>query len=72
MYIKVTVKPKSKVEGVFERNSRYVVSVREPNENGEANRAAHALLAKHLRVLPKNLALVRGKDRPAKLFMLRE
>lgn len=69
MYIKATVKPGSKKDGVVIKNDRYIVSVREPAENGRANAAATAVLARHLGVPQKSLFLVRGADRPSKLFI---
>jgi uncharacterized protein YggU (UPF0235/DUF167 family) len=72
MYIKVTVKPYSKVDEITERNGRFIISTREPAENGRANAAAQTLLARHLGVLEKELALVRGSDKPSKLFLKRE
>lgn len=72
MYIKVTAWPESREESVVERNGRYVVSVREPAEGGQANAAVHTLLAKHLGVPEKSIALVRGADKPSKLFIRRD
>ncbi len=72
MYIKVTVKAAARTDSVSEKNGRYIVSTREPAEQGMANKAAHALLARHLGVPEKSLALVRGADRPAKLFIMRD
>ena len=72
MYIKATVKPGSKKDGVAMKNGRYIVSVREPASEGRANAAARAILARHLGVPQKSLSLVRGADRPSKLFILRD
>ena len=72
MYIKVTAKPGSRADSVVLKNDRYIISTREPAENGKANVAVHALLAKHLGVSKKSIALVRGADKPSKLFLKRE
>ncbi len=72
MYIKVTAKPDSKNNGVTEKNGRYVISTREPAENGRANAAVLTLLAKHLGLPEKSLSLFRGADKPSKLFIVRD
>lgn len=72
MYIKVTVKASVRADSVILKNGRYVIATREPAENGRANAAVHTLLARHLNVPEKKLALVRGADRPSKLFVMRE
>ena len=71
-YIKVTAKPDSKTNGVSMKGDRYIVSVREPAENGRANSAVHSTLAKHLGIPEGHLALVRGADKPSKLFIRRD
>lgn len=71
MYLKITVKPSSKIDSIVENNSRYMISCREPAKGGRANTAAKVLLARHLGVSEKVLALVRGADRPSKLFIVR-
>jgi uncharacterized protein YggU (UPF0235/DUF167 family) len=68
-YIKVTAKAGSKKDEVAMKGDRYIVSVREPAENGRANAAIHSVLARHLSVPEKSLALVRGGDKPSKLFI---
>ena len=71
LYIKVTAKAGVKADSVIEKNGRYVISTREPASDGRANVAVHELLARHLGVPAKSLALVRGTDKPSKLFILR-
>ncbi|MBI5134220.1 MAG: DUF167 domain-containing protein [Candidatus Taylorbacteria bacterium] len=71
MYIKVTAKPDSREDFVLEKNGRFVVSTREPALDGRANAAVRALLARYLGVPEKSIALVRGTDRPSKLFIKR-
>ncbi len=68
-YVKVTAKAGSKTDDVAMKGDRYIVSVREPAENGRANAAVHRVLARHLGVPEKSLALVRGADKPSKLFI---
>jgi len=68
-YIKVSAKADSKKEGVTMKGDRYVVSVREPAQHGRANEAVRILLAKHLGIPGRTLVLVRGADKPSKLFI---
>ena len=68
-YIKVTAKAGSKTEGVVMKGDRYIISVREPSENGRANSAVHSVLARHLGIPEKMIVLVRGADKPSKLFI---
>lgn len=68
-YIKVSAKADSKKEDVTMKGDRYVVSVREPAQNGRANTAVRMLLAKHLGIPERTLVLVRGADKPSKLFI---
>ena len=70
-YIKVTVKAASRKDSVSEKNGRFIVSTREPAEEGRANAAVRIILAAHLGVSEKSLSLVRGADKPSKLFILR-
>jgi len=72
MYLKVTVKPGSKTDSVTLQNGRYVISTREPAEEGRANVSAKALLAAYLHVPENKLSLIRGADKPGKLFLKRE
>jgi uncharacterized protein YggU (UPF0235/DUF167 family) len=72
MYIKVTAKPDSKNDEVVMKGDRYIVSTREPAENGRANASMHTLLARHLGIPEKNISLVRGSDKPSKLFIRRD
>ncbi len=70
-YIKVTAKAGSREDSVSFKNGRYIVSTREPAENGRANDSVRSILARHLNVSQKSLSLVRGVDKPSKLFILR-
>lgn len=70
-YIKVTAKPDAKEDSVVEKSGRYVVATREPAEDGRANAAVRTLLAKHLGVPESALSLVRGADKPSKIFIKR-
>ncbi len=69
MYIKVTAKAGSKKDAVSEKNGRYIVETRAKAKEGEANDAVLILLARHLGVATKQLSLVRGSDRPSKLYI---
>ncbi len=68
-YIKVTTKAGEKRTSIVMKGDRYIVSVREPAQDGRANVAVHTALAVHLGIAEKNLALVRGADKPSKLFI---
>lgn len=68
-YIKVTAKARSKKDEVTMKGDRCIISVREPAENGRANAMVHTLLAQHLGVPEKSLALIRGGNKPSKLFI---
>lgn len=71
-YLKVTVKAESPRDSVTERNGRYIVATREPAQNGRANASATKILAEYLGIPHNKLSLVRGSDKPAKLFIKRE
>lgn len=68
-YIKVTARPESSKNEVTMKGDRYIVSVREPAEHGRANDAVHSVLAQHLGIPKNKIALVRGADKPSKLFI---
>jgi uncharacterized protein YggU (UPF0235/DUF167 family) len=70
-YLKVTAKAGSKTDSVIQKNGRYIITTREPAENGRANESVHALLAAHLGIPKKMISLVRGADKPSKLFIQR-
>ncbi len=46
----------------------FAVSVKEPAEDGRANRAALALLAAHLKTAPQALRIIKGAHQPAKII----
>lgn len=71
VYVKVTAKPNAKEDSVTEKNGRYIVSTREPAEGGRANAAVRTLVARHLGVPESALSLVRGADKPSKIFIKR-
>jgi uncharacterized protein YggU (UPF0235/DUF167 family) len=72
MHIKVTVKASAPKDSVLLRKNRYHITTREPAQGGRANQAAQDLLAYHLHLSRGSLSLVRGKDRPSKIFLMRE
>lgn len=72
MYIKATVRAGAAKDSVSFRKDRYHITTREPAEGGRANKAAASLLSAHLGISEKSLSLLRGKDRPSKLFLKRE
>lgn len=47
------------------------VQVAAPPEKGKANKAVLKLLARHLGVAPKQIAVVRGQTTPHKLVLIR-
>ncbi len=72
MHIPVTVTPESSKESVVFEKVRYRIAVKAPARDGKANDAAKILLAKHLGISPAKLSLIRGADRPSKIFLQRE
>ncbi|MEN9405477.1 MAG: hypothetical protein RLY47_436 [Candidatus Parcubacteria bacterium] len=72
MHIPVTVTPESSKESVVFEKGRYRIAVKAPARDGKANDAAKILLAKHLGISPAKLSLIRGADRPSKIFLQRE
>lgn len=71
MYLKVTVRAGQREDAVELRGDRYVITTRARAERGLANEKAAVLLALYLGVEAKDLSLVKGADRPSKLFILR-
>lgn len=72
MHIKAAVIPESSKESVRFEKGRYRIAVKAPARDGKANDAAKALLARHLGISPARLSLIRGADRPSKIFLQRE
>jgi uncharacterized protein YggU (UPF0235/DUF167 family) len=72
MNIKTIVRAGAAKDAVSFRKDRYHITTREPAQGGRANKAARSLLAAHLGIPEKSLSLLRGKDRPSKLFLKRE
>jgi uncharacterized protein (TIGR00251 family) len=59
--ISVTVKPSSKSPSVTQlTESEFRVAVREPAQDGKANRALIELLADHFRIAKSTIKIVRG------------
>lgn len=72
MHLKATVTSESSKESVAFEKGRYRIAVKAPARDGKANAAAKLLLAKHLGISPAKLSLIRGADRPSKIFLQRE
>ncbi len=72
VHLKATVNPGSSKESVVFEKGRYRIAVKAPARDGKANVAAKTLLAKHLGISPAKLSLIRGADRPSKIFLQRE
>lgn len=72
MHIKATVAPESSKESVVFEKGRYRIAVKAPARDGKANEAAKRLLARHLGISPTKLSLIRGANRPSKIFLRRE
>jgi len=67
--IAVAVKPKArKAELVKIAQDEYRIAVREPAENGQANKAVISLLAEHLGIPKSKLKIVRGISSRHKLI----
>jgi uncharacterized protein YggU (UPF0235/DUF167 family) len=70
-YIKATVRAAARNDTVTMRGDRYLITTKAQARGGLANESARALLAQHLSVRPQRLSLVRGSQKPTKLFLLR-
>lgn len=69
MKISVQVKPNSKVESVEKIDDRsYLVRVRVPPSDNQANERARELLAENLRVPKRSVELVSGHKSKKKIF----
>ena len=67
--ISVTVKPSSKSPSVTQlTESEFRVAVREPAQDGKANRALIELLADHFRIAKSTIKIVRGLHSRHKLI----
>lgn len=58
--LRITVKPQSKREGIFERDGMLVVAVTEPARDGRANEAVRRALAKHFHVPVRAIKILGG------------
>jgi uncharacterized protein YggU (UPF0235/DUF167 family) len=68
MRVTVTVKPGSKVAGIESTEDGLLLRVRERAVDGAANDACIRALAKHFKLAPSRITLVRGARSRKKLF----
>ncbi len=67
--ISVTVTPKAARDGIAVREGAIRIAVTAPPENGKANAAVRAILAKAMGVAPSKLTLKRGQTSREKTFV---
>ncbi len=71
-YLKIKVHASAKETRLDKKSSdAYELFVREPAENGRANRAALALLAAELGIPAGRLMIIKGAHSPAKIVAIR-
>lgn len=71
-YLKIKVHASSKENRLTKKGGdAYELFVREPAENGRANRAVLALLAAELGLPPGRLLIVKGAHKSAKIIAIR-
>jgi uncharacterized protein (TIGR00251 family) len=69
MKVSVRVTAGAKKESIeVARDGRLKIAVKEKAEGGKANERVLALVAKHFKVSPKKVHLVRGHKSPSKIF----
>jgi uncharacterized protein YggU (UPF0235/DUF167 family) len=72
-YLKVKVHASSKEPRLIKKSTdTYELHVREPAENGRANRAALARLATELGVQAGRLFIIKGAHSPSKIIAIRD
>lgn len=71
MYIRVSVSAGAKKE-VFKKvkSDSFLVAVREPAEQNQANRRVLELVANHFDLLPKQIRIISGHHSPSKIFSI--
>ncbi|WP_170466620.1 DUF167 domain-containing protein [Ruegeria arenilitoris] len=67
--ISVTVTPKAARDGIAVHDGAIRIAVTAPPENGKANAAVRAILAKAMGVAPSKLTLKRGQTSREKTFV---
>ena len=71
MYIKVKAKTGQKKESWVKKNAdTFLVSVKEEAERNMANRRIIALAAKHFKVLPQKVRIIKGQTTPSKILSI--
>lgn len=72
-YLKVKVRAGEKKNALTQKGpDAFEIRVKAPAEQGRANEAVRALLAKHLNIPENKLSLIKGATSPAKIFLLRD
>ena len=72
-YLKLRVEADAKEDTLVRKSlDTFMVRVREPAQAGRANRAALAMVAKALGLVPGRLRLVKGAHSPSKIVEVRE
>ena len=71
-YLRLKVHAKSREEKLTEKGAdRFEIWVREPAEDGRANRAVLDLLASHLQIPAGRLWMIKGAHQPSKIVSVR-
>ncbi|HEY4715021.1 MAG TPA: DUF167 family protein [Candidatus Paceibacterota bacterium] len=71
MYIKVKVKTGQKKESLVVKNKdTFLASVKEPAERNMANKRINLLIAKHFKVLPEKVRIIKGQTAPSKILKI--
>lgn len=72
-YLKVKVHAGEKRNALTQKGpDSFEIWVKAPAEQGRANEAVRALLARHLNVHENKLSLIKGATSPAKIFLQRD
>ena len=72
-YLKVKVHAGEKKNRLEQKSpDSFEIWVKAPAQEGRANEAARALLARHLGVAENKLSLIKGATSPAKIFLKRQ
>lgn len=71
MLIKVKVLPNSNKEEVVQiEKDRFQVAVKEKAKEGRANQKMIELIAKHLKISPKRIKIIKGAKKPNKILKI--
>ena len=72
MKIQVKVKPNSKTQGVSQEGNSFTVKVKEPANEGKANRAVVELLAEHFGVAKSQVRILSSLKSRSKVIEIAE